>query len=108
MKPPFPFLAVIVLLLPACASLTKSQVSAVNQFAQTSANFSAFPSKIITGLHDVHVRHQLYAANSLASGNAHVEGIKDAYDFKVRSSALPEKMNISFRIIDKYANPCCC
>jgi hypothetical protein len=57
----------------------------------------------VTGIHEVHVRHQLYAANSEASGRAHVNGIKLAYDFKVNSSALPEKMDISFRIIDKYA-----
>jgi|GEM_PF-1142973 len=103
MKISLTIVTVLVLLFSSCASLTKSQVAAVNQFAQTSSNFSAFPSKIINGVHDLHIRHQLYAANAVPKGEDHVDQIKDVYDFKVKSTGLPEKMDITFRIIDKYA-----
>ena len=52
-------------LLSSCATLTKSQIEAVNQFAQTSQNFSSYPSKIFTELHTVREERRGYFANSI-------------------------------------------
>ncbi|MBO0949200.1 hypothetical protein [Fibrella forsythiae] len=94
----------IITLLNGCAVLNKTQVDAVNQFALISRNFSAYPSRIIIELDDIRRERGLYNSNSLIDDpTAHIDNLNSLYDFQVSNSTVSEKVDITFRIIDKYA-----
>lgn len=111
-------------LLSSCASLSKSQVEAVHQFAQTSRQFSAYPSEILTAMADLRVKRGVYYVNALANPadiddastsddtidslrevavTAHVKELNELYAAKKNDYGTSEKVNITFKIIDKYA-----
>lgn len=94
-------------ILGSCASLTKSQITDINHFARTSQHFSAYPSKIITGLAELRVEKGLYFVNSLdndsASAGVHVEELNKMYDAYKEDLHIAGKVDITFKIIDKYA-----
>src|ERR1035437_7552632 len=73
------FVLILILFITSCASLTKTQIETVNQFAQTTKNFSAFPSKIITGLADVRTIRGIYAANSIGTPEFHLKELDNTY-----------------------------
>ena len=91
------------LLLSSCASLTKSQVETVNQFARTSNHFSAYPSKILTALADLSVKSGVYTSNSFDEPAVHIEDLNGLYQSKVDMYKSSAKADITFKIIDKYA-----
>ncbi|MFT3936098.1 MAG: hypothetical protein QM726_20875 [Chitinophagaceae bacterium] len=93
----------LVVLLNSCASLTKSQVETVNQFAYNSKHFSAYPSKIITSLADIRVKRGVYFANSLDNPDSHIEELNNLYSAKKDDYSASAKADITFKIIDKYA-----
>ena len=86
-----------------CASLTKTQITAVNQFAKTSENFSAYPSKIMEELADLRVQRGTIFANSIDDPRLHIGELDSVYAFKVEDMRLSAKADITFKIIDKYA-----
>jgi hypothetical protein len=91
------------LLITSCASLTKTQIETVNQFAQTTKNFSAYPSKIMTGLADIRALRGIYAANSIGTPELHLKELNSTYDLKVSDYQKSQKIDITFQIIDQYA-----
>jgi hypothetical protein len=110
----------MLILLSSCASLTKSQVEAVHQFAQTSKNFSAYPSEVLAATAELRVKRGVYYTNSLQDPDdessddnidslnelavtAHVKELDDIYRAKKDDYRTSEKANITFKIIDKYA-----
>jgi hypothetical protein len=116
--------AAVWLLASSCASLSKSQVEAVNQFAQTSKSFSAYPSQLLVAMADLRVKRGVYFVNSLenpgdmeadeASDNAadslreqtvddHVKELESVYAAKKSDYTASAKINITFLVIDKYA-----
>ena len=98
------FVCVVALILASsCASLTKSQVETVNQFAHTSNHFSAYPSKILTALAEIRVKRGLYFANSLDNTDPHIEELNNLYTAKKDDYKASAKADITFKIIDKYA-----
>jgi hypothetical protein len=97
------YLFVFSLLSGSCATLTKTQINSINQFAETSENFSAFPSKIMTELADIRVKRGLYFANTLSDPNLHIQEIDSIYSQKKFDYAVSKKADITFKIIDKYA-----
>ncbi len=48
-----------------CSTLTKTQINAVNCFAQTSQDFSQYPSRIVTGLAEIRSKRGVLCANSI-------------------------------------------
>jgi len=95
--------AAAAVLCSSCASLTKSQVTAVNQFARTSNHFSDYPSKILFALADVRVKRGLYFANSLDNTEPHIEELNNLYAAQKEDYRVSAKADITFQIIDKYA-----
>ena len=93
----------ISVMLGSCASLTKTQIESVNQFAQTTKDFSAFPSKIMTGLADIRLERGLFYANSLTNPKFHIDDLGGIYDQKKFDYQVSEKVDVTFRIIDKYS-----
>jgi hypothetical protein len=93
----------LLLLLGSCASLTKSQIEAVNQFSRTSDRFSAYPGRIITALADIRIRRGIYFSNSLDDPRLHLEELEALYDALKSDYQVSSKVNITFRVIDKYA-----
>ncbi|MEP7279353.1 MAG: hypothetical protein ABI813_11965 [Bacteroidota bacterium] len=93
----------LLVLLGSCASLTSSQVAAVNQFALTSAHFSAYPSKIMRVLADIRVKRGVYFANSLEDTDPHIEELNNLYVAMTDDYKSSAKADITFKIIDKYA-----
>jgi len=113
--------AALVVLLSSCASLTKSQVEAVNQFSKTSADFSAYPSKIMTSLADVYVKRGVYLVNSLEDFDdinkasdpdddssaektvkQHIAELNHIMESKRHGYNTSKTIDITFKIIDKY------
>jgi hypothetical protein len=95
--------AAFLVLLSSCASLTQSQIEAVNHFAHTSRHFSAYPSKIMTALADIRVKRGVYFANSLDNTDPHIEELNNLYAAKKDDYKSSAKADITFKIIDKYA-----
>lgn len=95
------------LLLPfimaACATLTQTQIKAVNQFARTSRGFSAYPSKIMSGLAEIRAKRGVYYANSLDNPKLHIQELDSIYSFKKQDYIISNKVDVTFKIIDKYA-----
>src|SRR5215203_67240 len=85
-----------------CSSLTKTQLAAVNQFAQTSSNFSTYPSKILLELAAIREKRGVYFAYSLTDPELHVQRLDSVFASKKHSLQLSKKANITFQIIDKY------
>lgn len=85
-----------------CATLTKSQVKAVNHFARVNGNFSAYPSKIMSGLAFIRLQRGVFYANSLDDPQLHLTELDDVYAFRKEDYAVSRKIDVTFRIIDKY------
>ena len=99
----FHFCWVLLILLSGCASLTKTQVNAVNQFAETSKNFSAYPSKVLSELTAIRKSSSLLFNSGLSDAAAIEEKQVIAYQDYKKDIALDKKVDITFKIIDKYA-----
>ncbi|MEP7144017.1 MAG: hypothetical protein ABI707_14140 [Ferruginibacter sp.] len=91
------------LLLGSCASLTKTQIGAVNQFSQASKNFSAYPSRVMTALAEIRVKRGVYFANTLDSPKLHINELDKIYQARKNSYKYSAKVDTTFKIIDKYA-----
>lgn len=94
---------IVVTLFCSCASLTKTQLTAVNQFAKTSENFSFYPGTIVEELAEVRMKSSTYAANSFVDAKVHLSELDNAYSFRRHDALVSAKADITFRIIDKYA-----
>jgi hypothetical protein len=90
-------------LLTSCASLTSTQIESVNQYATSVKNFSAYPSKIITGLADIREKRDVCYANSLSNPELHIDKLDSVYSNKVHAYKVSKQVDITFEIIDKYA-----
>lgn len=98
------YILCISLMLAGCASLTKTQIVAVNQFAQTSKDFSAYPSKIMTELADVRLKRGIFYANLFNDKpSKYISVLDSAFNEKKQDYQLSEKVDVTFKIIDKYA-----
>jgi hypothetical protein len=94
---------VLALVFGSCASLTRTQIKAVNRFARTSKNFSAYPSRIMTELAEIRVKRGIYFANSLDSPKLHIGELDDIYTAYKDDYKISSKVDITFKVIDKYA-----
>lgn len=92
-----------IFLFAGCASLTKTQVAAVNSFAVASEDFSAYPSRILSELADIRLHRRVFFANSVDSVPRHIAFLDSIYNYRVRDSVLIAKADITYKIIDKYA-----
>jgi hypothetical protein len=91
------------LLLGGCATLTKTQINCINQYAETTENFSSFPSKIMTELSEIRVKRGVYFANSLTDPKLHIKEIDEIFNQKKFDNEVSKKVDVTFKIIDKYA-----
>jgi hypothetical protein len=86
-----------------CATLSKTQIESVNQFARYSKDFSAFPSRIMTELADIRTIRGVWYANSLSVPKLHIDVLDSVYFNKTHAYNISEKSDITFQVIDKYA-----
>ena len=97
------FILTVSMTICSCASLTKTQIESVNQFAHHSQNFSAFPGRIMTELAEIRTIRGVWYANSLAVPKFHIDVLDSVYFNKTHAYNVSEKSDITFRVIDKYA-----
>ena len=97
------YLLGIALVMSSCASLTKTQIKSVNNFGQTTTNFSAYPSKIMTELAEIRFDRGLFYTNALISTDGHIKELNEIYKEKEFDYALSKKIDITYKIIDKYS-----
>jgi hypothetical protein len=90
-------------LFTSCVSLTTTQIESVNQYATSVKNFSAYPSKIITGLADIREKRCICYANSLSDPKLHIDELDSIYSNKIHAYKVSKQVDITFEIIDKYA-----
>jgi hypothetical protein len=86
-----------------CAGLTKSQVETVNIFAETSKNFSAYPGKIMSEITKIRVARGVYFANTINRPDLHIQELDDIHEQQNFDDTTTSKMDVTFKIIDKYA-----
>ena len=97
------FILTVSMTICSCASLTKTQIESVNQFAQHSQNFSAFPGRIMTELAEIRTIRGVWYANSLSVPKFHIDVLDSVYFNKTHAYNVSEKSDITFQVIDKYA-----
>jgi hypothetical protein len=97
------YILIVSIMLGSCASLTKTQIKTVNHFAQITKDFSAFPSKIMTELAEIRTKRGVYFANSLSDPKLHIDVLDSVYFNKNHAYKVSAKVDITFKIIDKYA-----
>jgi hypothetical protein len=108
------FLLLISFELISCSTLTKTQVESVNQFAQSTKNFSAFPSKIMSELADIRFNRGFFYATSLDTNDSIsinqlkndsiiIDQLDKNLNQNIRDKKNSEKVDITFKILDKYA-----
>lgn len=97
------FIGCLSILITSCASLSKSQLDAVNHFAKTSANFSNYPDKIVREMAEVRMQRSLYMANGLNNVNDHLDELDYIHQDRLDDEKLASEINITFQIIDQYA-----
>jgi hypothetical protein len=90
------------LLLSRCASLTKSQLTEVNEFGSLTANFSTYPVGLYTSYLSIHEKALMYSANSITGPEDHYKSISSAYQLKKSLTAKNKELDLTIRIIDKY------
>ncbi len=95
--------SIVFLLLPGCASLTDSQIKSVNQFAEITNKFSAFPGKIMTELAAIRVERGTYYANTLTDPKLHIGELDSIFSQKIFDYQISEKVDVTFKIIDTYS-----
>lgn len=86
-----------------CATLSKSQIEAVNQFAKSGSNFSAYPGKIMLEMAEIRYMRGLYYANSIENPVLHINELDSVYYQRMHDYQVPDKIDITFKVIDKYA-----
>jgi hypothetical protein len=97
------YILIISIMVCSCASLTKTQIKTVNHFAQITKDFSAFPGKILTELAEIRTKRGVYFANSLSDPKLHIDVLDSVYFNKNHAYKVSAKVDITFKIIDKYA-----
>jgi hypothetical protein len=90
-------------LFTSCASLTTTQIESVNQYATSVKKFSAYPSKIITGLAEIREKRGVCYVNSLSDPKLHIDALDSVYSNKIHAYKASKQVDITFEIIDKYA-----
>ncbi|MDT0644311.1 hypothetical protein RM553_15845 [Zunongwangia sp. F363] len=97
------FLFLLCMLLYSCSTLSKSQIESVHQFGEVTSNFSAYPSAIMNELAKIRVKRGLYYASTLTDPERHLNELDSIYSQKKYDYEVSEKIDITFRVIDKYA-----
>ncbi len=86
-----------------CAPLTKTQIQSVNQFAKTTSGFSDYPGKIMVELAEIRFNRGIYYANTLTTPDIHLDELDNVYEQWKGDLLVADKVDITFKIIDKYA-----
>ena len=86
-----------------CATLTKSQFEAIEKFAESTGNFSDYPSGVMKSLDEICYNRNMLEAATLGPEKVVVE-VKSLYNYRKQNHALSSKADISFQILDQYAN----
>ncbi|WP_373057581.1 hypothetical protein [Zunongwangia sp. H14] len=86
-----------------CSSLSKSQIETVQQFGEVTSNFSAYPSAIMEELAEIRLKRGLYYASTLTDPMRHLDELDSIYSQKKYDYKVSEKIDVTFRVLDKYA-----
>lgn len=86
-----------------CSTLTRSQLNEVNAFGKVTSGFSAYPGTIVSTYIHIHQQSEIYRANSLPVAGDHMEAVVKASKFVETTGPVPEKIDLSLKIIDQYA-----
>jgi len=93
----------VTLLYTSCSTLTKSQLAEINTYGQLTEKYAGYPGKFVLSINSVRMKQELLSANSQLSAGDHFDKIKEAYDHKKANDKLGPKADLSFKIINKYA-----
>ena len=76
----------------------------IQVFGQLTQNFSAYPGYVVSSYNTVHQQQQLFFANGLPTPAEHYNMIAEASDFKVKSDLINPQIDLSLKIVDRYAH----
>jgi hypothetical protein len=97
------FIFIFLVLLNACASLSKTQISSVKKYAETTRNYSVFPGILVNDY--INLQNQIFLMRSplITNPEKAVNLIYNNQQMLIKSKKEAEKMDLSFRIIRCYA-----
>ncbi|HTF82365.1 MAG TPA: hypothetical protein VL947_11590 [Cytophagales bacterium] len=90
-------------LVGSCASLSKTQLNSVRQFAQISKDFSAYPSTMMRVLAQVRLKRSVYYALTLSDAKLHLAELDSIQKQRAFDAESVDKVDITFKIIDTYS-----
>ena len=85
-----------------CASLSKSQVAAIDKFAESSEAFTQYPGLLFKEMAEIRSERGLFFASSLNNPEVRVEEIASILSGLESDLSLSEKMNLSMEVLGKY------
>ena len=100
----FTCLAFLVVLVSSqgCASLSKSQVAAIDKFAESSEAFTHYPGLFFQEMAEIRAERGLFFASSLSNPEIRVEEIASILSGLESDLSLAEKTSLSMEVLGKY------
>jgi hypothetical protein len=100
----FACLAFLILLLSAqgCASLSKSQIKAMDSFSISSEEFTQYPGLLFKEMAEIRMGRGLFFASSLSNPELRVEELTALLAGLANDTSLAEKTDLSMEILGKY------
>jgi hypothetical protein len=86
-----------------CASLSDSQIKAINSFANTTSNYSQYSNMIFKELSKVKQKNGLMYANKLINAENRIVVLDSIFSDAIFDNKFSKKIDLSFKLIDKYA-----
>ena len=91
-----------ILLASGCASLSKSQIKAIDSFSSSCESFSQYPVVFFKEMAEVRMERGLFFASSLNNPELRVEELTAISMGLINDLALAERCNLSMEILFKY------
>lgn len=89
--------------LTACASLTETQINAVQQFANTSKDFSNYPKKVGDELSEIRKESRVFDANAQLDRMEHITRLTKIHSEEMLDANYSRKVEVTFSVLDKYS-----
>lgn len=86
-----------------CATLTDTQINAVNNFATTTSSYSNYPSKITKELNNIRLKRGITYVTTIKNRIDRKKKLDSIYSSLKTGNLLTQNVDLSLKIIDKYA-----
>jgi hypothetical protein len=103
MKKNFFVLFIPLVFLYSCSVLSNGQLENINAFATATKNYAAFPGEVVKKTQQLHYNNDILEASALPDSALMIRSLTRAKEQWEKGIAFSKKMNLSLRLIQKYA-----